>query len=250
LQSNSGKPAPASVQSDKIDNTVTPKMFVCVALAAMMPPAFGADKPETPHLAFVTEYVRELGAIETIRAAGEQEQAAGKQDEAFSNAIHTCTAFQLELGSQIRILKDMLLKPPFDDLTKNLAGFYAQKMELYQSMIDISTAFMGGPKPGVDYDKMSAEMPKIRAALEFVDRAIFEATPLIFATLINQRADSKNHASHLIITKAERTKLLDDIAARFGSKLDQKGQNFTVSAASVLKGYLFKDFKCSDEPWE
>jgi hypothetical protein len=123
-------------------------------------------------------------------------------------------------------------------------------MELYQSMIDISTAFVGGPKPGIDYDKMAAEMPKIRASLEFVDRALFEATPLVFSTLIDLRADSKNHASHLIITKAEKTKLLDDIATRFGSKLDQKEQNFTVSSASVLKAYLQKNFKCSDEPWE
>ena len=117
-------------------------------------------------------------------------------------------------------------------------------------MIDISTAFVGGPKPGIDYDKMAAEMPKIRASLEFVDRALFEATPLVFSTLIDLRADSKNHASHLIITKAEKTKLLDDSATRFGSKLDQKEQNFTVSSASVLKAYLQKNFKCSDEPWE
>jgi len=93
-------------------------------------------------------------------------------------------------------------------------------------------------------------MPKIRASLEFVDRAIVEATPLIFATLIDQRPDSKNHVSHLIITKAEKAKLLDDLTIRFGSKLDQKSQNFTVSAASVLKAYLLKGFKCSDEPWE
>jgi hypothetical protein len=26
--------------------------------------------------------------------------------------------------------------------------------------------------------------------------------------------------------------------------------DFTVSAASVLKGYLLKDFKCSDDPWD
>ena len=221
-----------------------------VAFAALLPPTFGAEKPETPHLAFVTEYVRELGEFETLRAAGEQEQAAGKEDEVFANAIHTSTSIQLELGSQIRMLKGMLLKPPFDELTKNLAGFYAQKMELHQRLIDISTAFLGGPKPGADYEKMAAEMPKIRASLEFVARAIVEATPLIFATLIDQRPDSKNHVSHLIITKAEKAKLLDDLTIRFGSKLDQKSQNFTVSAASVLKAYLLKGFKCSDEPWE
>jgi hypothetical protein len=221
-----------------------------VAFAALLPPVFGAEKPETPHLVFVTEYVRELGAIEAVRAAGERELAAGKQDEFLLNAIHTSTSIQLELGSQIRMLKGMLLKPPFDELTTNLTGFYAQKMGLHQNMIDISTAFLSGPKPGVDYGEMAAEMPKIRASLEFVDHAIFEATPLIFATLMDQRPDSKNHVSHLIITKAEKAKLLDDLATRFGSKLDQKNQNFTVSAASVLKAYLLKDFKCSDEPWE
>ena len=225
-------------------------LFFVVALAALVPPAFGAEEPETPHLAFVTEYVRELGAIEAVRAGGEQESAAGKKDEVFSNAIHTSTLIQLELRSQIGMLKGMRLKPPFDDLTKTITGFYEEKVTLHQSMIDIASAFVGGPKPDVDYGKLAAEMPKIRASLEFVDNAIFEATPLIFATLIDQKPDSRNHVSHLIITKAERTKLLGDIAARFGSKLDQKNQNTTVSAASVLRAYLLKEFKCSDDPWE
>ena len=56
--------------------------------------------------------------------------------------------------------------------------------------------------------------------------------------------------TRLIITKAERAKLLSDLTGDFGSKLDQKDQNFTVSAASVLKAYLLKDFKCSDDPWD
>ena len=73
---------------------------------------------------------------------------------------------------------------------------------------------------------------------------------MIFATLIDQKPDSKNHVSHLIITKAERAKLLSELTGDFGSKLDQKDQNFTVSAASVLKAYLLKDFKCSDDPWD
>jgi hypothetical protein len=73
---------------------------------------------------------------------------------------------------------------------------------------------------------------------------------LVFATFIDEKPDSKNHASHLIITKAERAQLLKDLTTDFGSKLDQKGQNYTVGAASVLKAYLLKDFKASDDPWE
>jgi hypothetical protein len=117
-------------------------------------------------------------------------------------------------------------------------------------MIDISSAFLVGPKPDVDYGKLAAEMPKIRAELEYIDHTLFDATALIFATLIDPKPDSKNHLSHLIITKAERAKLIDELTGAFGSKLDQKDQNFTVSAASVLKAYFLKDYKCSDQPWE
>jgi hypothetical protein len=93
-------------------------------------------------------------------------------------------------------------------------------------------------------------MPKVRATLDDVDHTLFQAAPSIFATLIDPKPDSKNHASHLIVTKAERQKLVEDLDQRFGTKLNLKDQNYTVGAASVLKAYFLKDFKCSDEPWE
>lgn len=144
----------------------------------------------------------------------------------------------------------MRLNSPYDDLIPNLTAFYQRKIILHQRLIDIGSVFLAGPKPGVDYGKLAANMSKIRAELEYVDKALFEATPLIFSTLIDTRADSKNHASHLIVTKAEREKLIGDLNFHFGEKLDQKEQNFTVSSASVLRGYLLKDYKCSDEPWD
>ena len=128
--------------------------------------------------------------------------------------------------------------------------FYKEKIALHQKMVDISSTLIAVPKAGVDYGQLAAEMPKIRARLEYIDHALFDATPLVFGTLISFKPDSKNHASHLIITKEERAKLIDRIDTAFGSKLEDKSQNFTVSGASVLKAYLLKDFKCSDEPWE
>ena len=225
--------------------------IVCVlALAASASPALGAEKSETPHLAFVTEYIRELSAIETIRAGAEQELKQGTKNEVFSNAVYTSTRMQFELRTQINMLKGMRLNPPFETVIANLTAFYAHKIELYQRLSEIGSAFLSGPQPGVDYGKLAAEMPQLRAALDDTDHSLFEASPLIFATLINQKADSKNHVSHLIITKAERAELLDRINADFGPKLDEKNQSFTVSAASVVKAYLMKDFKSSDEPWE
>ncbi len=45
--------------------------------------------------------------------------------------------------------------------------------------------------------------------------------------------------------------LVNRIKTIFGDKLDQKNQDYLVSAASVLDFYLEKKgFKCSDEPWD
>ena len=209
-------------------------------------------KPETPHLEFVTEYVRELASVERIRTAGEEENDQDKKDDKlpFASAVHTSTLFELELESQIKMLNGMRLNAPFDFLIPNITAFYERKIALWRRMREISSDFIGGPKDGVDYSKLAAEMPKIRGELDFIDQSLFEAMPGVFATLIDVKADSKGHASHLIITKEDKARLISKLDDSFGAKLDQKDQNVTVSAAAVLKAYLNKDFKCSDEPWE
>ena len=222
---------------------------IVFALILTAAPSFSVEKPETSHLVFVTEYVGELAALENIRESGEQELKEDP-DNKFSNMIHSSTLFQLELGSQIKMLREMRLKAPHDQLIPIITDFYERKIKLWKRMAEIGSAFIGGPKPGVDYGKLGAEMPEIRGQMDFIDHALFEASPSVFATLIDLKEDSKGHASHLIITKEERAKLVDTINTDFGTKMDAKIQNWNVSAASVLKAYLLKDFKCSDEPWE
>jgi len=224
-------------------------LAIFAVLLAVPGPLFGDKKPETSRLAFVKEFIRELSAVENIRSDAEQDL---KKDPngTFSNLIHSATLFKLELGSQVEILKGMNLHEPFDTLIPSMTGFYEAKIKLWDRMKEIGGDFIGGPKEGVDYQKLAAEMPELRAKLEYIDQSIFQASPMVFATLIDMKADSKNHASHLIITKAERAELIDYIDTAFGKKLDAEGQNYTVSAAKVLKTALKKDFKCSDEPWE
>jgi len=108
---------------------------------------------------------------------------------------------------------------------------------------------MAGPKPGVDYDAIAAEAPKLTAEMEYIDAALFEAMPLVFATLIDPVPDANNHMSKLIITNAQRNKLIAYINSQFGAKLDQKDQGHIVGAAWVLRAYLGKEkaYSASDE---
>jgi len=61
------------------------------------------------------------------------------------------------------MLRGMRLNLPFDDLIPSITKFYERKIELWQRMGKIGSEFIGGPKKGVDYSKLAAEMPKIRA---------------------------------------------------------------------------------------
>ena len=210
------------------------------------------DVPETSHLEFVTEYIRQFAAVEEIRAAGEEENEKDKSENRlpFFGAVHTSTLFQLELGSQIRMLKRMRLNPPFEKLIPNITGFYERKVMIWQRMREINSEFIQGPKNSVDYGQLAAEMPQLRAELDYIDESLFHTAPMVFATLIDMKEDSKGHASHLIITKDEKAALISKLNDSFGAKLDQKNQNYMVSAAIVLRDYLNKGYKCSDEPWE
>ena len=122
-----------------------------------------AEAPETTHLAFVTEYIRELATNERLRASAEEEMSQAKNtNESLRNAIHCSTRIQLELQSQIDTLKGMRLNPPFETLISDTIGFYRVQIALHQTMIDISSNFLAGPKPGVGYGELLAEMPKVR----------------------------------------------------------------------------------------
>ena len=218
---------------------------VLVALLLWYPPT--ASAAETSRLAFVTEYVRELGVNEDMRALAAREIAEPTDKNAAM--IRGSTRIVLELTAQIGMLKGMNLNKPFDGLPRDIAEFYDQKIMVHNQMIAMATAFLSGPKPGVDYSAMMAEAPKLTATLEYIDRALFQATPLIFATLVDEKPDKDGHVSRLTITRAQRDGLVRSLQISFGKKLDLSDQNFTVVSASVMRDYLsLKGYKCSDEP--
>lgn len=222
-------------------------MRVILALAVLLfsATAFAA---ETPHLTFVTEYVRELSNNEEMRELAAKEMAEPGTDK---NAaiIRSATRIVLELNSQIVAMRGMTLNPPFDTVPASVAGFYDQKVQVYNRIIAIATTFMQGPKPGVDYGALAAEMPKLTPMIEYIDRALFQATPLIFMTLIADKPDPQGHMSRLRITRAECDALARTLQTDFGSKLEMSNQNYIVSSAGLLWFALTKKgYKCSDDP--
>lgn len=208
-------------------------------------------KPETPHLRFVKEYVRELIEDESLKANGEKELSEAKTlNEQFSTGIYFSKSVQLELRSQVAMIKTMRLNDPFDTLIPTLISSYQRQIELHQELIDISGKFLAGPKAGVDYQALAAKVPEIRAELDAVGKATFEAAAMVFMTLIDPKPDSQDHVSHLLITKAEKADLQDQLNIILKDEPDKGDHDYYISAAMVLRGGLQKGHRCADEPWD
>ena len=134
-------------------------------------------------------------------------------------------------------------------VTTGIAKFYDYKYKIWQEISDNCSTFLT-QKDGVDYQQLAANAPKLTAQLEYIDKSIFQTIPLVFASLDDPREDREKHLSHIVITKAERDTLVKSINSYFGKKLVAADQNYTVSAASVLRSYLIeKGYKTADEPW-
>jgi hypothetical protein len=221
-----------------------PVLFATAAIFAM---AGGvAHAQSSQNVRFVTEYIRQLGNAERIRSTADKEMQGNDVAAKMATCIRSSTAFQYELQTDIGMLKNIKLSSPFDRLVGAMISFYEHKSELYQEMSKGCEAMLAGPRPGVDYGAISANAPKLTATLEYVDKAMFDATPMVFASLIDPVPDSKNQMSKLIVTKAEREKLISDINLTFGNKLDKDDQNYTVATASVLRSYLLKNYTSSN----
>ena len=109
---------------------------------------------------------------------------------------------------------------------------------------------MLGPQPGVDYDALTTDAPKLTAKNEYLDRTLFEVSALVFGMLIDSKPDKDGHASRLIIMRTERDRLIDSLQSGFGKKMDKKGdQGYFVASGTVLRDLLSKKgYHCADEP--
>jgi hypothetical protein len=196
---------------------------------------------------FVSEYVRQLAESEDSRDRALKELAEpGNQ---LATTIRNSTRIMLQLKTWIGMLKPMNLGGRFTELPGTIASIYEQKIQVHSEFVQISKALIAGPQPGVDYGALAGRSPELTATLDHLDETLFKATPLIFATLIDQRPDRQGHVSRLLITLNERNELVRVLCASFGEKMDQKEQNYTVSSATLLRDFLIrKGFKCADEP--
>lgn len=221
-----------------------------VGLAQSKPTHSPTPKPETSHLRFVIEFLRELEQDEDLKKTGQKELAGDKTpNDQFSSGIYCSKSVQLELQSQIAMLKRMRLNHPFDKLIPTLIACYQSQIEIHQQMKDIGGKFLVF-REGVDYPALAAKFPELRAELDDTQKIVFDSAVPVFMTLIDPRPDSQGHASHLLITKAEKADLMNRLDTMLKDEPETGDHDYYMSAAMILRGGFQKGYKYADDPWD
>jgi hypothetical protein len=194
---------------------------------------------------FASAFIEEMGAFEKIRADAERDMKSGRESS-LEGCVRSSKALRVELQSAADTMRGMKLDGRFRDVPARLAELFRQKSGVYRQMGDECSAVLSGPNPGAAYERIATDAPKLTARLDDFDKAIYDSTPFVFASLTS---DNPDRANRLAISKTQRDDLVGALDTAFGPKLNRTDQNYIVGAASALRAYLTKKgYKSSDEP--
>lgn len=234
------------------DRRMLSKLWASLAVVSTLAalPALAETPQRTPPYEFVSEYVRELGEGENIRESAQHDLTdTGDVRDRLAGCVRNSEAFQLELGLDVRTLSSMHLSDRYDPFRLGLIAAYQRKIGLWRDLHDSCATLLAGPKPGVDVGAIAAKAPDLNAKLDFEDHGIFDITPAIFLSMVDERPDRSGKLTRLLITADERKRLIDQLNGSFGDKLNEAKQNWTVSVASVLRDALVNTtYKSADDP--
>lgn len=211
-----------------------------VALLALLSPASAAGKNSSA-FEFVSTYVRALGEHESIRSQAESE-IGGSPLDVMSSCIASSRKYDLEISSEISRFGSFDLPGQFKEMPGLFAGLFDNKRLTHVAMGEVCAKALAGATAGSEKQVSATvgQMAKLRGELEFIDKAIFEGSPMAFLSLIDPQPDARNQMSNLSITKAQVDALVKQIDRAFGAKLDNPKANYIVSAAELLKEGLTK----------
>lgn len=217
-------------------------LLACLVLA----PSWAAD---LTNYAAAAEYIQYLAKMHDQQRAAQTELArATDATSKLMTSVRISTRAKLEHRASIASLNQLSVGDDAATFVGYFTSFQQQKIDLHDTMIEIASRMLGGPKPDIDLGKLMAAAAETSATMDNVDQQIFKLANAFFAVMIDQRPGKEGRVSRLKITRSQRVELLRLIESRFGASLNAKEQNWIVSGAWLMRANLQKSFKASDDP--
>jgi hypothetical protein len=200
-------------------------------------------------IALAQEFVRELEIIYRLQEAEKQELAedsSGPGKLATSIKVRTRMLLMNDSINRLSMINVDAKWAEFRDALKKL---HRERIVLLHEMNQMSKALLAGPEPDVNYGKLTAPAPEITAQVEQIDKIIFTiAKAMFFALVDDDRVGRDGKSHHLILTKKDRTSMVQLIDKIFGPTTKDKNSSDIVAAAWVIKyGLTRPHYKAADE---
>jgi hypothetical protein len=205
---------------------------------------------QTTLIALVQEFVRELEVLYRLQETAKKEFAEDSSGSGkLMTGIRVGTRTVFEMNDSINRLSMIDVDAEWAKFRDALKQLHQQRIVVWQEFVQISKTLLAGPEPGVNYGKLTARGPELTAEIEEIDKIIFTiAQPMFFALVDDSRVGPDGNLHHLILTKKERTSMVQLIDKVFGRTLEDKNANHIVSSARVIKYVLtLPNYKAADE---
>jgi hypothetical protein len=221
-------------------------LFAPLALAAK-----ANSNQVDPRIAFFREYIREIIELHRLREQAATELAESQSaDQKLATMVRVGSRYKIQTSINIAMLQDIKLGAPCKSFADGLRNVNELRWSKHAELVGAAQELLSGPKPGVDYGKISARVPEISAELEEVDRTTFTIATATFLCLVDAtKVNTEGKVDRLIIDGSERRSLVRQLQASFGTTLNAKDDaDVFVSAAKVLKyGLEGPQWKNSDD---
>jgi hypothetical protein len=201
-------------------------------------------------IALVQEFVGELEVLYRLQETAKKEFAEDSSARGkIMTGIRVGTRTLFEMNDSINRLNMINVDAEWVKLRDMLKQLHQQRIASQQEVIQIGKMFLSGPEPGVNYGELTARAPELTAEVEEIDKSMFTVAKVMFFALVDDaRVGADGNLHHLILTKKDRTSMVQLIDKIFGPTLEDKNATHIVSAAWVIKyGLTRPNYKAADE---
>ncbi len=212
--------------------------------------ALPGNTQKTARIALAQEFVRELEVLYRLQETAKKEFAEDSSGaEKLTTGIRVGTRTLFGMNDSINRLSVINVDSRWAEFRDALKKLHQERIVLVYEMNQTSKTLLAGPEPDVNYGKLTARAPEITAQVEQIDKIIFTIAKAMFFALVDddrRGADGKLH--YLILTKKDRTSMVQLIDKIFGPTLEDNNASRIVSSAWIIKyGLTRPNYKAADE---
>jgi cell division protein FtsB len=225
--------------------------IVCGAsCASLQSQPLQGNAEKAARIALAQEFVRELEIIYRLQETAKKEFAEDSSGPGkLMTGIRVGSRTLFEMNDSINRLSMINVDARWAEFRDALKKLHQERIVLVHEMNQMSKTLLAGPEPDVNYGKLTARAPEITAQVEQIDKIIFTIAKAMFFALVDDArvgVDGKLH--HLLLTKKDRTSMVQLIDKMFGPTLEDNNASRIVSAAWVIKyGLTRPNYKAADE---